>query len=812
MVFREKKNKKIAKILSLVMLSVSLSGCGAAGNGMGETGSADNGGGQGGELSAEAMGRYVEEASDLSAKISGDGSGIYPLANGNLIVTDRYTEFIKTDNNGAIWMTDRRSWRTKMLEKGTYIISMAVAPDNTVALIYQGDAEEADRIENEAGNGEETGSSEGADSTGEETEIEDLPLELNPKLLLIKPDNTEIPVDIALTEDDQYLDRVYISDGGRIFVTTRGNSNLYEVREDGSSELFLMVEAGHPDLIQFQGNLMVMDGYGYDSLAIYDLDKKEYIEDNVLAEFMEANYQDRTSSSIDSYGLYFFFGEEGIIYLAGEKGLYRHVIGGSAMEQLIDGKLCSLGNPAYHIQSMIALENNEFLALFEGSKMIHYVYDPDIPTKPSEKLVVYGLEDNETVRQAINLYQTQNPEVYIEFECGMSGENSVTREDALKGLNTKIMAGEGPDILLLDNMPMSSYIDKGLLLDLSLFLNQLSGEEVLLENVLEAVKTGDQIFMVPCEIKVPVVMTEKQYLSQADSLEGLADMMEKLREEEPEQDLFGYCSEKGILRLFSMTCVPAWMTEKGDINKDAIREFLQQTKRIYDAQMDGISDRAIERYQETAEAYEIYNGVPSFEDSDYVRASGINKMNYIGGCYQALFGNFACIDLFSIQKIEGFENVEWALMKGQGGNVFCAETLLGINAASKNIELAEDFLKVCFGKENQSYLYDSLAVNKAAYEESFLLPEKEVGSDGSWGSVAAEGENGRPVVLIYYWPTEEETDRYKAYIEELDTAYIENDVVEDAVYEEGSAYLQGTKSLDEAADAIEKKISIYLSE
>lgn len=808
MALRRKRNGKIAKILSLVILMVSLGGCGTAGNGEGGSGPAGNSSGQGGELSPEAMGRYVEEVSDLSAKISGDGSGIYPLDNGNLIVTDRYMEFIKTDNNGAIWMTDHRRWRTTMLEKGTYIMSMAVGPDNTVALIYQGDAEEA---ESKAESGEEAESSAGTDSAEEGTEAEDLPLKLNPRLLLIKPDNTEIPIDIVLTEDDQYLDRVYISDAGRIFVTTRGNSNLYEVKEDGSSELFLMVEAGHPNLIQFQGNLMVMDGYGYDSLAIYDLDKKEYIEDDVLAEFMETNYRDRMGSSIDSYGLYFFFGEEGIIYLAGKEGLYRHVIGGSAMEQLIDGKLCSLGNPAYNIQSMIALENSEFLALFEGSRMIHYVYNHDIPTKPSEKLVVYGLEDNETIRQAINLYQTQNPEVYIEFECGMSRDSSVTREDALKSLNTKIMAGEGPDILLLDNMPLSSYINKGMLLDLSSFLSQLSGEEVLLENILDAVKRDNQIFMIPCEIKLPVMMAEKQYLSQADSLEGIADMMEKLREEEPEQDLFGYCSEKGILRLFSMTSAPAWMTENGDMNKEAIREFLQQTKRIYDAQMDGISDRAIERYQETAQAYEMYNGVPSFEDSDYVRVSGINKMNYIGNYYRALFGNFSCIDLFSIQKIEGFEDVEWVPMKGQGGNVFCAETLLSINAASENIELAEDFLKVCLGKENQSYLYDSLAVNETAYEESFQLPD-EAGSDGRWGSVVTDGEDGERIVLIYYWPTEEEVSRYKAYIEELDTAYIENDVVENAVYEEGAAYLRGTKNLEEAVDAIEKKVSIYLSE
>lgn len=789
MVLGKKRKGKIktAFFPLLTILAISLAGCGTAGGDMEKEDSAGKGGGQNGELSLKAMGRYVEEPMDLTDKISGDGSGIYPLANGNLIVTDRYTEFVKTGDNGAVWMTDRRRWRTKMMEEGIYIMSMAVGPDNTVGLIYQ-----ADEREN-AEDGE----------SGQE-------LELNPQLLIIRPDNTEIPGKIPLTEDDQYLDRVYIADSGRIFVTTRGTANIYEVQEDGSGELFLAVEDGHPDLIQFQGNLMVMDGYGYDSLAIYDMDREEYIEDAALEEFIAVNYQNRAGKNIDSHELYFFFGEKGIIYLAGEKGLYRHVIGGSALEQLIDGALCSLGNPAYSIQSMIALENNEFLVMFAGCRMIHYVYDPDIPTIPSEKLVVYGLEDNEIIRQAINLYQASHPDVHIQFECGMDGD-SITREDALKSLNTQIMAGEGPDVLLLDNMPLASYIEKGFLLDLNPLLIQLSEEEALFENILEAFRTDGQIYAVPCEIEFPVVMAEAEYLSKADSLEGIADMTEDLREVFPGQDLLGYCSEKGIMRLFSPVCVPVWMTDDGKLDKEAIQEFLRQTKRIYDAQMDGISDRAVERYQEIAQNYEIYNGVASYEDSDYVRESGQNKMNYIGGYYQALFGSFSCMDLVSIQQIEGFEAVEWAPMEGQGGHVFQAESLLGISAASEHTELAEDFLKVCLGKENQSYLYDSLPVNQGALRESFRMPEN-AGSDGTYGSVVTDGEDGNRIVLIYYWPKEEEVSRYMAYIEKLDTAYIQNDVVEYVVYEEGISYFQETRSLEETVDAIEKKVTIYLSE
>ena len=786
--FHRTEMKRITAVLMAFLLLLFLNGCSntdsndAAGVSQGSSGGS-------GELSSEAMGRYVEEASDLSGKVSGDGNRLYRLANGNLVISDTWTNFLKTGDDGKIWMTDSRRWRTKMMEDGVYVMNIAIGMDNTVGLIYQADAESTEN---------------------DEKEDEGPQIVLNPQLLIIKPDNTEIPVDIALTEDDAYLDDVYIAESGRIFVTTRGTSKIYEVKEDGSSDLFLMVEEGHPEFIQFQGNLMVMDAYGYDGLLLYDMEKKEYIEDETLDDFISENYKDRQYGNMNAYDLFFFFGEEDIIYLAGEKGLYRHVIGGSVMEQLIDGKLCSLGNPSYALQGMLALENNEFLALFSGGKAIHYVYDPDIPTVPGEVLSVYALEDNEMMRQAINLYQTQHPDVYIEFTCGM-GDNSVTREDALKTLNTKIIAGEGPDIMILDNMPIDSYIEKGLLLDLSSIIDSLSGDAELFGNIVDAMKKDGQLYAVPSEVRLPIMLTDKKYLSGVNDLTDIADMAERLREDNPEQDLIGFCSEKSILRLFSMTCASAWMTDSGEVNKDMVREFLQQTKRIYDAQMDGIPDRVIDNYESMANDYVMYNGVASFEDSDYVRMAGINQMNHVGGCNKVLIGCFDCLTITSIRKADGFENSEWVPMKGQDGNVFWAESLLGINAASEKPELAEDFLKVCLGKENQSYFYRSLPVNKTAFDESLAWPA-DVDSSGRYGSVSTNSYDGDYISLVYYWPTEEEVAVYRQYMESVDTAYYENDIVENAVYEAGIAYMQGRQSLEEAVSAIEKKVSLYMAE
>lgn len=828
--------KKIVSIVLLLALSLTLlSGCGSnntVGNenkaeGMSASGSGENTG-----PASTALGRYVEEVSDLSDRLSGYGNQLYQLANGNQVITDMIWDFAKSGDNGKSWMTDKRRWRTGMMEDNVYIFGLAIGADNTVGVIHLMDD---DIMIRDTGEDDDAGTDESAgedidtavnddleaddnaeavdnETADDEEEGSGFPVEIDPTLLLILPDNTEIPVEIELTEDDECLYQVYIADNGRIFASVLGSGNLYEVTREGESELFLTLEYGRPETIKFQDDLMVIDGYGYDGLIIYDMEEEEYIEDEVLAEFVNENYADRGFDRGSSNATCFFFGEDNILYFAGAKGLYRHILGGSVMEQVIDGNLCSLGNPAYGLQGMLALENNEFLALFAGSRLVHYVYDPDIPTVPSEKLSVYSLEDNKTIRQAISLYQTKYPEVYIELEFALSNDNSVSREDALKNLNTRIMAGEGPDLLILDDMPVDSYIEKGLLLDLSADLDSLSGEDELFGNIIDAVRTDGKVYAMPCEVWLPIMLTKGRYVSQVNDLEDIADMVERLRNDNPGKDLFGFCTEKSIMRLFSMSCVPAWTTADGEIDKAAVKEFFSQIKRIYDAQMDGMPEEAIEEQEEINDYYARNFGV-TYDDTEDIRR-GTDVMSYVGGLSQLTCGVFC--DFYgymmadSVPGTENFEDSKWVPMNGQSSNVFCAKTLLGISTASQHIERAEDFLKMCFGKESQSYLQNGLAVNKAAFESN--LAQKEENDSELYGSYTLTSDEGLFIQLVLYYPDERSIADLKQCMEKADTPYIKNDILENSVYEEGIAYLQGTRSLEEAADNVEKKAAIYMAE
>lgn len=802
-----KVKKRVAVLLLLTILVSAISGCGKNVAGNGNEVSTDNAEGTNGGIDGEkgndasttedivkdsqdnetkqpteptAMGRYVETVTDLSERLSGFRNRLFRLADGTLIITDASTPFLVSKDNGESWEEDKSAWRLRMIEEEHSILNIAISADNTVAAVY-GDRDEA----------------------GEYIQ----------RILIVKPDGTEIPVEMPLGTD--YPNVAAIADNGRIFFNIMGSDELYEVKEDGSCDLFLTIQEGNPGFLQFQGDLLVIDGPTYNNPIFYDIEKREYIEDETLSDFAKEEYNGGNKfNNDDGYEMYIFPGEEGVLYTAGEKGMHRHVIGGSAIEQIIDGSLCTFSNPAYRVQSVLMLDNNEFLAIFTGSRLVRFVYDPDMPTVPNERLKVYSLKENSTIQQAISLYQSKNPEVFVDYEIGISQGSSLTREDAVKNLNTKIMAGEGPDVLILDNLPMDSFMEKGLLMDLTPLLNGLNGEEELFGNIVDAMKMKDGIYAMPCEIEIPVVYGKEEYISQIKDLEGIADTIEQLRKDNPEKNLINLCSEKGVMRFFSMVCVPAWITADDKIDKEAIGKFLEQAKRIYDAQMDGLPQKLIDSYNRTNEFWVKEFG-ETREDSAYLR-SGVDAASYACGYRSLILGTidgfWSYPEMISVNRVAGFEDDVWSLMNGQSSNVFCAETLLGINAVSPYIEQAEDFVKLCLGKESQMNLFGGFAVNKAAIAESGIADPTVVDEDGAYSWQNASGEDGFRIEFVSYWPSQEQLSELQKCIESVKTPYIENMMLENAVYEGGAEYLRGRMSLEEAIEFIEKKIALYMAE
>ncbi len=775
--------KIISLTMALVMLAVMISGCSQKQEAEGNKTAAEDQGDDGSDTLASgesdentAMGRYAEEEIDMSHNLVKINS-LNRLSDGSLSIMDSYAGLWISKDNGASWDLESVPYFNELFEKEIYIMDVKQSSDGTLGIIHD-------------------------DLTGSD--------ELDTCCVLVKPDGEVIQVELSVTEEDLYPSSIWISDSGRYFVTTVG-SNIYEIFEDGSSELFLTVE-GRPELISFQDDIMFIDGYDYSEILLYDITKKEYIEDRVLAEFVQDYYGNRSFNGTSFYDLYFFPGEEHVIYLAGEKGLHRHVIGGSAVEQLIDGNLSRLGNPAYGLVGMILLENAEFLAVFNSGKLIRFTYDPNIPSMPSETLKVYSLEESSVLRQAISAYQVANPEVYVEYEVGMEEGSSITRDDALKKLNTKIVSGEGPDVLMMDGLSIDSYVEKGALLNLDEFIEDLCKEEEYYTNMIDALRVDGSAYVIPGQIWLPVVLGKEQYVSQIKDLESMADVIEQMREDMPDKDLLGMISEKEIMKAFAISSAPAWKTGEGKINQEAVKEFLIQTKRIYDAQMDSLDESFINEHNQINEYRITEWGENWIYHLLFYSADGLS---YVGGLTQLSFGitayPYGYYDLTSAAKVKGFEDTMLQRMNGQSSNVYLPRNMMGINAASERTEQAEKFLKLFLSREVQSSLGD-YSINKEALDQLFIPDQDLAGDDGLYGSIAMSNPDGLMISMNIYVASEEEIDDFKSWMETADTPYIEDSNLEETVFEEGSQFILGYQSLDEAVDAIEQRLALQMAE
>gem|GEM_PF-470999 len=819
---RKQKSRWLAAGLAALMTMAVVCGCGGGETGRSKDGKADGSEGTvngedgqskkyGGD--GEAMGRYLEEESDLSEYLEGYRNHLFRLQDGKLVIAEPMQQLLVSEDNGVTWTWEENDWLSLLIEEGNYIESIAIGADGTKGVVYTlmdaaegmaGDEQDEDEPESSE---EQDGSEDEPEDSFQESDGNEWWISPKSSVLVVKPDGTQLPVEFPAAEEE-YPVHIWIADNGRIFLGTYGDV-LYEVKEDGSCESFLTLE-NSPQMIAFQGSRMIIDGYEFEGLLIYDMEAQEYISDEVLDTFVKENYGDRTFNGGSWYDLYCFPGGEDVIYLAGKKGVHRHVIGGGAMEQIIDASLSSFGNPARHLLGMVTLENNEFMTVFTDARLVRYVYDTTVPTVPNETVRAYSLTDNASLRQAISLYQAQNPEVYVEYEIGMEEGSAVTREDALKKLNTQIMAGQGPDFLILSDLPADSYIEKGLLADLGPLIDSLEGEEKLFDNVVDAFRKDGSLYTVPCDVNLPTILCREKYIADVQDLEDIADAMEKLRADNPGKDLLRVCSEKGVMKTFSVGYAPFWKTEAGEIDLQAVEQFLTQTKRIYDAQMDGLPQEIVEDYERRNEEYMEYTGTRYEEDTYF--AYGMDDMNYTMGYRQFLAGTlggpYGYAELTSVPRTKQFADCINVPMDGKEGSVFCVHTLAGISAVSEHQEHAEGLLKVLLGSESPA---DGFPVNQAAFEKE-LYPDDYESPDVPYSDMAYVEEDGKAYTWTIYWFDEAAADALRSRIRSVNRAYVEDRELEEAVYQAGTAYMRGEMSVEEAVADVEKSMSIYMAE
>ena len=493
-------------------------------------------------------------------------------------------------------------------------------------------------------------------------------------------------------------------------------------------------------------------------------------------------------------------GGESIYYLTG-KGLFHYKFGGSVMEQLIDGSMNSLGAPAFYPialamldeQSLLVAANDANAEAAGGVSLLKYTWSADTPAKPDKELKVYSLYNNRELRQAISNFQKDHTDIYVNYQTAMSEDNGMTVSDALKTLTTEIMAGKGPDLLVLDGMPIQNYMEKGILKDISAVL--ADGEGTYFENIIKAYQgDGGQAYAVPARFLIPMAQGSSANYT-------------------PGEDFDAFTSKQGVLsgmvpettvEKFWYSCGAAWQKEDGTLDAGKITDWLAKLKNAY-----GEYDRLQE---ENSTTYVISDGGGAFTQLQELSLS-LGDFDLAFGRYRVNVGLSGQIDYGQLSAVnEKLEQGDYGLMPGQAGNVFVPSMVLGISSKAAQPETAEEFVKYLLSPEAQKAAqFGGLPVER----DSFLsvIDGHEYEGKENWVSGGSAGANADERLSYRMEPTpKEEIEKMTAMAESLTVPALLDDVIKDAVIEQGTKVLKGEAAPEEAADAIMQKVNIYLAE
>lgn len=471
------------------------------------------------------------------------------------------------------------------------------------------------------------------------------------------------------------------------------------------------------------------------------------------------------------------------IYYVTEQGMYHYRFGGSVVEQLIDGELNSLGSFSVDVGSLLMLDERNLLAAKSdgneeaGSRagILKFAYSEDTPAKPDKELKVYSLYEDNSIRQAVGSFQKEHADVYVHYEAALSGENGMTVSDALKTLTTEIMAGKGPDVLVLDGMPVETYAEKGILRDLSSVIEE--NKEEYFEDVRNAYRNKEELCAVPTRFIIPMVQAGSAYYVPGEDFDTFTRRVGALENMEPEE----------VISRFWYSSSAAWKKEDKTLDESKVQEFFEGLKRAYGDSPEG----AEEKEDSALPGTDIMQG-------DFRLLAGTWKIS------AGLFG--ANPDYkFLLAVTEHLDGGDFGCMPGQAEHVFVPSVTVGISSKGSQPEAAEQFVKYLFSGEMQKISQGSgLPVQKEAFRSTIDGHQYE--GNTSWVDL----EEGIRFELAPR--TEEEIQKLMGLAESLKTPALQDEVIKEAVLEQGEKVLGGEEDPKEAAAAVAQKVNLYLAE
>lgn len=607
---------------------------------------------------------------------------------------------------------------------------------------------------------------------------------------LTKKSIAELPI-----KQDTLTGRIFFAGEDNILLV--GNSNIYILDQDLNLKNTVKIDEGWQiaDIALTKNGQLVCVESEQNSSMVSNKACELDIETGKWGQEIKLDWNGYMGSD------YIMNGNDADLYYKGSSGIYSYDLESGESKKLLD-----------YDASYVTLEEGEHIQSMGDGKFLGFVHEDTneenheilvySKVDPSElenrKTIVYGcmfLEDD--IKNQIAAFNKKNKEYKIEVK------EYYQEEGQLEKLSTEIIAGKGPDILDLRDLPIDKYVELGLLEDLTPYIEkdpELKVEDFV-ASVAEAMKINDRFYYLSPNFSVNTVAVRKKDVGEMDgwTFEEMEDVFEKKGTQadllDGEQDMLKI---EILFQLINVGYMDFVDREKGECSFDS-PEF----KKI----LEYCNKRGVDKEKNYTDT--------EMEENIHERASRIRDGKVLLMVPEGVSANHVQVDrgIFGddITYI-GYPNAE------RQGSYFTFRNQIGISAQSEVKEKAWEFVRTFMLRDYQGKRLknDSIipirqdcfdmqmkaAMTTEPYTDEFGNEIEPLNWSWLWGSVE----------LSYQPVTEKDMQQFLELIHSTKKVQKRDDNISSIIEEEAQIYFEGDRNLEETVEVIQDRVTTYINE
>ena len=611
------------------------------------------------------------------------------------------------------------------------------------------------------------------------------------------PDGTELlRMDLDSEDDYVYVRQLYPLEDGGVLVQMETELIQLDGQGNRTGGMNLDEDNGWIDsLVCTENGDVVFTMYGVEGYGLYRADLST--GQSTALEDMPMDY---------CQGL--FPGSGGTIYLYDSNAVYGYDCATGEFSPVLNWINSDMN--ANRVNGMTYLENGAFLATeytrdYDHAQLVRLTPAAEGEITEKYRLTLAAVYLDDTLRDAIIDFNKQSADYRIEY-LDYSGYN--TEENDYQGgftqLNFDIISGNIPDMILMDQLPVSTYAARGMLADVGQMMDadpDFNRDDYLMNVLAAGTFQGRQVTVIPLfGVYTFVGSPDKVGTGTSWTMDELLALMDRYPEANLlSDDMVRYT----LLNWFAMTALNDYIdleTGRCSFTSPSFVSFLELLGR-FPEEIDWSQREALYDDPSYWENYE----------SQYREGRTLLESYFVGSFMddtRQLLSSFG----------GSFNPIGFPSDSGRSGSSIEPRMEIGIASASKLQDVCWEFIKYLLSDQFQESTSWNFPVKRSVLNQMAqdAIPSPYGQDYLDWQATAIDaGDITQEDVDNDFYArdlTQEQIDLMMNLLERVTVVERDWTEVVNIISEEADTYFAGQKTAQAAAEIIQSRVQIYISE